>query len=145
MKNVIITIAILSTLGLFLRISQAGEEKGVIVIEMGESGQTVEFLMSSEEIAAANAENARFAAIRQAKLKKSEERKQVIEMGESGQVAAFPMNPEKIAAEDIENARFAAVRQARLKKPQKQVVTFELPESGIIIEFPVNSLENQHK
>ena len=71
MKNVIIIIAILSTIGILLRISQAAEEKRVIVIEMGESGQTAEFPMSPEEIAAENAENARFAAIQQAKLKKT--------------------------------------------------------------------------
>ena len=145
MKNVIIIIAILSTLGIFLRISQASEEKRVIVIEMGESGQTVEFPMSPEEIAAENAENAKFAAIRQAKLKKPEERKQVIEISESGQAVEFPMSPEEIAAEDAENARFAAIRQTKLKEPQRQVITSELAESGIIIEFPVNSSENQHK
>ena len=143
MKNVIIIIAILSTLGILLRISQAAEEKRVIVIEMGESGQTVEFPMSPEEITAEKAKNDRFAAIRQTKLKKPEERKQVIEMGESGQAVEFLMSPEEIAAEDAENARFAATREARLKKPQKQVVTSELAESGIIIEFPVNSSENR--
>ena len=145
MKNVIIIIAILSTLGIFLRISQASEEKRVIVIEMGESGQTVEFPMSPKEIAAENAENARLAALRQAKLKKPEERKQLIEMGESGQTVEFPMSLKEITAEDAENSRFAAIRQARLKEPQRQVVTFELAESGILIEFPVNSSENQNK
>ena len=145
MKNVIIIIAILSTLGTFLKISQAVEEKQVMVIEMGESGQTVEFPMSPEEVAADSSENARLAAIRQAKLKKPEERKRVIEMGESGQTVEFPMGPEEIASEDAANARLAAIRQAGLKKPRKQGATFELAESGALIEFPVNSSEDQHK
>jgi hypothetical protein len=145
MKNIIIIIAILSTFGILLRNSDAAEEKRVIVIEMGESGQIVEFPMSSEEISDEDAKNTRLVAIREAKLKKPEERKQIIEMGESGQFVEFQMSPEEIAAEDAENARLAAIREARLKKPQKQVVTFELAEIGIIIEFPVNYTENQHK
>jgi len=149
MKNVIIIITILSIPGIFLRISQAAEDKRVIAIEMGESGQTVEFPMSPEEIAAEKAENARLTTIRQAKLKKPEERKKVIEMGESGQTLEFPMSPEEIATEDADNARLVVLRKTRFNKSKKSVISFEMAESGIIIEFPVTAPEisekNQHR
>jgi hypothetical protein len=117
MKGINLIIAILLTLGISLETSTAIAAKRVKIFEMAESGQTIEFQMSPEEIASEDAEKARLTDIRQAKLKKPEERKQVIEMGESGQAVEFPMSPEEIAAEDAENARLAAIRQARLKKP----------------------------
>ena len=71
MKNVIITIAILSTLGILLRTSQAAAEKRVIIIEIGESGQTVKFPMSPAEIASEDAENTRLAVLKKSRSSKS--------------------------------------------------------------------------
>jgi hypothetical protein len=143
MKAVSIIIAILLTIGISLEANTAIAEKRVKIFEMAESGQTFEFPMSPEEIASENAENARLAVVRQAKLNKPKERKKVIEMGESGQTVEFPMSLEEIAAEDADNAKIAASRQASLTRPQKQTLTFEFAESGITIEFPVSSSENQ--
>ena len=143
MKGINLIIALLLTIGITSENSTAIAENRVKIIEMAESGQIFEFPMSPEEIASEDAENARLAVVRQAKLNKPKERKKVIEMGESGQTVEFPMSPEEIAFENAENAKIAASRQASLTKPQKQMLTFELAESGITIEFPANSSENQ--
>ena len=135
MKYRIILIISLLMIISFIAVSTALAEERVKVIEMGESGQTVEFPMTPKEIASEDAEFARLDAIRQANRNKPKERMQATEMGESGQIVEFPMSPEEIASENQENARLAAIRKAKLKNSQKHVVAFELAESGIVIEF----------
>ena len=117
----------------------------VKIIEMGESGYTVEFPMTPKEIASEDAEIAKLDAIRQANLKKPKVRMQSIAMGESGQIVEFPMSPEELASENEENARLNAIREARLKNQKKNMVTYELAESGIFIEFAVTSPETSQE
>ncbi len=74
MKSINLIIAILLTIGISLETSTAIAEKRVKIFEMAESGQTFEFPMSPEEIASENAENARLAVVRQAKLNKHKKR-----------------------------------------------------------------------
>ena len=136
MKNITIILGSILTIGLFIVSGSAIAEQRVKIFEMGESGQTVEFPMSSEEIAAEDAEKERLAALQEAKLKKPKKRMQIIEMGESGQTVEFHMTPEEIAVEDAENERLSEVREAKLEMPQKCMEEYELAESGIIIEFP---------
>ncbi len=118
-------------------LATAGEK--MKVYEMGESGQTVEFKMTAEEIAAENAENARLAAINADNRQKSITRFLVIEMGESGQNVSFPMSAEEIQRTVLKEAQEAAQRTAqqnmRANKPNVPVDECELCESGEIITF----------
>ena len=59
MRKVILTAISILAMVIIVSINTASAEKRHIVIEMGESGQTVSFPMTSEEIAAIDAENAR--------------------------------------------------------------------------------------
>jgi hypothetical protein len=128
MKNIIIILGSILTLGILIFNSSAIAEQRVKVFELAESG-------TPQEIAAEDAENDRLAALREAKLKKPKKRMQIFEMGESGQTVEFPMTPDAIAADDAENDRLTALQEAKQKKC---VAEFELAESGVIIEFPVD-------
>jgi hypothetical protein len=141
MKHIISFIGSILVFGIFFVFSPATAEERVKVLEMGESGQTIEFLMTPEEIAAENAEKKRLAAIREPKLKKPIKRVKIFEMGDSGQTVEFEMTPKEIAVEEAGKARLVAIREAKAKKPKKPVIGFELAESGVIIEFPVTSFE----
>ena len=68
MKIINLTISILLSIGMLLGTNSAKAEQRVKIFEMAESGQTIEFQMTPEEIASEDAENARLAGIRQAKL-----------------------------------------------------------------------------
>ena len=72
---------------------------------MGESGYAVSFKMTAEEIAALNAENARFAAIRAAGTKTATQSVVVFELAESGQVIEFPAAIPEIDLGDLVIAR----------------------------------------
>ena len=134
MKNMILITFILLVMGIFLTIDPVIAGDRFKVYELAESGVTIEFKMSPEEIAAEDAENARLAAIREANSNRSQERLNEIEMGEGGTIS-FPMSVEEIAAENSKNARRAAITEARSKKREDQVVTYELPDGGPLIEF----------
>ncbi len=109
------------------------------VYEMGESGQTVAFKMTAEEITAENAENARLAAINADNRQKSKTGFLVIEMGESGENISFPMSAEEIQRTALKEAQEAAQRTAqkniKANKPNVPVEECELCESGEIITF----------
>jgi O-acetyl-ADP-ribose deacetylase (regulator of RNase III) len=139
MKNIIVTAFTLLAMGMLLTINPAFAGDQVKIYEMAESGITIEFPMTPEEIAAEEAENATQAARRQAAKNNSRQRFKVYEMAESGQTISFPMTSEEIAAEDAENARRAAIRKSKSVEQKKQVVIFELAESGVAIEFPVET------
>ena len=55
MKTIIVSIVTIAVPAIFLTFNLAGAEDGVRVFEMGESGIAIEFPMTSEEIAAADA------------------------------------------------------------------------------------------
>jgi hypothetical protein len=139
MKHTIVTTIILLAVVIFINANLAFAENRVTVFEMAESGVTIEFPMTPEEIAAEDLKNARIAEIKEDDKQRPRARLKVIEMGESGQTVTFAMNAEEIASEDAEFARLAAIRAAKSRKSQNQVVKFELAESGIIIEFPEKS------
>ena len=111
------------------------------VYEMGESGQTVSFFMTVEEIAAEDTEKERLAAIREAKIQKPKQRRKIFEMGEGGHFVSFLMTTDEIAAEDAKIARFKARHDSKTSKEESKVITFELAESGEIIEFPLKGME----
>ena len=109
------------------------------VYEMGESGQTVEFKMTAEEVAAEYAEKARLVAINTDSHQKSNAGLVVIEMGESGESVSFPMSAEEIQRTVLKEAQEAAQRTAqkniKTNKPNVPVEECELCESGEIITF----------
>ena len=140
-KSILVMVmAVTLTAGL----ATAGEK--MKVYEMGESGQTVEFKMTAEEIVAENAEKARSAAINAANHQKSKTRLLVIEMGESGQIFSFPMSAEEIQRTALREAQEAAQRTAqqnmRANKPNVPVDECELCESGETITFVKTSSAN---
>jgi hypothetical protein len=135
MKNIILTTFAFLVMAIFLIIDPVIAGDRFKVFEMAESGAIIEFKMTPEEIAAENAENERWAAIREAHINSLKERLNVFEMGESGQTVSFPMTLEEIANEDAENVRMAAIRKAKSGEQKKQAVTYESGESGDLIEF----------
>ena len=135
-KKIMIAIVMAVVLAMSLASHPATAEDRYKVIEMGESGQTVEFKMTAEEIMA---ENARSAAINAANHQKSNSGLLVIEMGESGESVSFPMSAEEIQRTALRDAQEAAQRTARknmrANKPNVPVDECELCESGEIITF----------
>ena len=105
-KYIIILVSLLSLSFVFVVHTAVAEER-YKVYEMGETGQTVSFLMSADEIAAEDAESARQAAIRKANLQKATSRFKVFEMGEGGHTVALPMTAEEVATADAEQRRRA--------------------------------------
>ena len=139
MNYIITTILALLAMGIFFTANPTFAGDRVKVYEMAESGVTIEFPMTAEEIAAEDAENAKKAARKQAAKNNSPQKFKVYQMAESGQTFSFPMTAEEIAAEDAETAKRTAIRKAKSEEQKKQVVIFELAESGIEIEFPVET------
>ena len=139
MKNIIVATFTLLVIGMFLAIHPAFAGDRVKVFEMAESGITIEFPMTPDEIAAEDAERAKQVALKEAAEKNSRQRFNVYEMAESGQTILFPMTPEEIAAENAENVNLVAINKRKSEEQGKQVVIFELAESGEIIEFPVKT------
>jgi len=102
MKNIVVTAFALMSMGIFFTINPAFAGDRVKAYEMAESGITIEFPMTPEEIAAEDAENDRRAAIR--KSKSVEQKKQVVifELAESGVIIEFPVETSgKFVLEDI--------------------------------------------
>ncbi|MDX1707862.1 MAG: hypothetical protein R3274_04635 [Desulfobacterales bacterium] len=144
MKNVILATFTLLVMGIFLSIDPVIAGVRYKVYELAESGMTIEFKKSPEEIAADDVENARRAAIREADNNRPQERLNIFEMGESGQTVSFPKTVEEIATEDNENVRLAAIRKAKSEEQKKQAVIYELGEGGDLIEFPVKTHDSSN-
>ena len=139
MKNIVAATFTILAIGLYFTIHPVFAGDRVKVYEMAESGITIEFKMTAEEIAVEDAMYARLAMHNEANNKNPHKRVKLYEMGESKQFVSFPMTPEEIAAEDAENERLAAIRKTKTKEQKKQVVTYELAESGILVTFPVKT------
>ena len=138
-KTILTAISILAMVVIVSLNTAAAEEKR-IVIEMGESGQTVSFPMTSEEIAAADADKSKLVQGGALNPQKTAPRFKTIEMGETGQIVSFLMTPEEIATEDDEKSRFAGNR--KLSSDYGRLITvFEMAESGMLIEFPQRDVE----
>ncbi len=97
MKNIIVILGSILVLGIFIINSSAIAEQRVKVFELAGSGQTIEFLMTPQEIAAEDAENDRLAALREAKLKKPKKRVVEFELAESGIIIEFPVDIDEIS------------------------------------------------
>ena len=137
-KIILITFTILAV-GLLYTINPLFAADRVKVYETGESGGTIEFKMTAEEIAAEDRANAKLAAIEEARGNKPVKRVKAIEMGESGTGVLFPMTAAEIAAEDAESAKLTAIRKTRSTGSKRHVVRHEIAESGDYIEFPVTT------
>ena len=140
MKNINTITTSFLVLTIFITVTTVASAERVTVFELAESGETIMFPMTAEEIAAEDAEKARFDSALESKVTKPEERFHVFEMAESGQTISFPKSAEEIATEDVENAK-SKVSASKMNKPQKRVIQFELSESGEMIEFPVIEIE----
>ena len=136
MKNIILNIVAISVPAIFLIFNSAGAEERVRVFEMGEGGFTVEFPMTSEEIAAADTAYGKIIAASKKSVGNLSNRVKVFEMGESGYTVEFRMSAAEIAAANAENARLAALRSTNPAAAPDNKVRFELAESGHIFEFP---------
>jgi len=139
MKNIIVTAFTVLVIGMFWTSNPVFAGDRVKVYEMAESGTTIEFKMTPEEIAAEDAKKLKLTTLKEANNNKPQNRVKEFEMGESGQIVTFSMTVAEIAAEDTENERLSTVRNSKSKKLKKHVITYELAESGISIEFPVET------
>ena len=135
MRKVILTAISIMAMVIIVSINIASAEKRHIVYEMGESGQTVSFPMTPEEIAAVDADNARLVQGGALKSQKTAPRFKTIEMGEGGQIVSFLMTPEEMTAEDAEKRRLSEIRR-KSSVDDRQTVAYETAESGMLIEFP---------
>ena len=135
-KKLMITIVMVFVLAMSLASHPATAEERWKVFEMGESGQTVAFKLTAEEI---TAEKARLAAINADNHQKSKVRLLVIEMGESGENVSFPISAEEIQKTALREAQETAKRTAqkniKANKRNVPVEGCELCESGQIINF----------
>jgi len=121
------------TVGLLVNPIVAAERQKVY--EMGESGQTVSFVTTEEEIAIEDTEKEKIATTRGSKDDKQKLRRKVFEMGESSHIVSFPITADEIAAEDAKIARLKARPDSKASKAVNEVIVFELAESGETIEF----------
>jgi hypothetical protein len=109
--------------------------------ELAESGITIEFQMTAEEIAVEEEENSRLATLSVANGNDGLKIAEVFEMGESGQSLSFPLTAEEVAAEDLKDAGSAILRKVDSGQPKDRVIVFELTESGQVIGFQVKSTD----
>ena len=105
MRKVTLTSISILAMVIIVSIYTASAEEKHIVIEMGESGQTVSFPMTTEEIPTVAADSARMAKGGVLKSQKTARRFKTIEMGEGGQTVSFLMTSEEITAEYAEKRR----------------------------------------
>ena len=134
MRKVILTAISILTLVSIVSINTALAEKKHIVIEMGESGQTVSFPMTAEEIASIDAENARQVKSVALNSQKTAPKFKIIEKGEGGQIVSFLITREKMVAEDADKRRLAEIRRKSYGNGRK-TIAYEIAESGMLIEF----------
>jgi len=141
MKNIISHIIAITFPAIFFTLNTAGAGDRVRVFEMGESGITIEFPMTPDEITAEDTAYGQIMAASQKSISDTNINLKVFEMGEGGHTVAFPMTAEEITAANAENARLAAIKAARAAAPPEPVVRFELAESGHLIDFPETKIE----
>ncbi len=131
-KIILTTISILSLM-IMVTISSAVAEEKYTIIEMGEGGYTVSFPMTSEEIAALEADNERLMKIGALISETVTQSLITIEMGESGQTASFPVTAKETGAEGPAIIRFSDNREESNSDERRSV--YEMAESGELIEF----------
>jgi hypothetical protein len=139
MKNIILNIIAIVVPAVFFIINTAGAGDRVKVFEMGEGGFTIEFPMTSDEIAAADTAYHRVIDASKKSVGNLSNRVKVFEMGEGGYTVEFRMTAAEITAVNAENARLAAVKSATPVAPPENEARYELAESGHVIDFPAAS------
>ena len=140
MKSIILNIMAIAVPAVLLTFNPAGAGERVRVFEMGEGGFTIEFPMTSEEIAAADDAYNKIIATSNKSVGNVGIPLKVFEMGESGHTVEFRMTAVEITAVNAENARLAAIKSARTGPGRPAGVKYELAESGHIIEFQAESI-----
>lgn len=143
MKNITVNILAIIASTIIFTFNTASAGEWVHVIEMGESGITVEFPMTPAEITAEKTKRDNLAANRRPDGAASKKNLKIFKMGEGGHRVVFPMTAAEITAENTENERLAAIRSAGPLKSKKPVVIFEMAESGHFIEFPLIIPDNK--
>ena len=137
MKNISTKKFVIAGLATLFTVGTASAADRIKIFKMAESGITIEFPMTPEEIAADDAANSILKATGRMNVTKPNARVKVFEMGEGGHRVVFPMTAEEITAADAENARLAAIRAANAAKPKNRGEVLEMAESGDTIEFPL--------
>lgn len=99
MKNIIMISVNTLIIGLALFLSDAVAEQRMITFEMGESGQTVSFPMSAEEIIFADTVVAYANSLKTSGRTTRKKWVNRIELPETGQYLEFPMSDEEIKTE----------------------------------------------
>jgi len=140
MKKVILNTISIVAMVIIVSINTVSAEQRHIVIEMGESGQTISFPMTSEEAAAVDARKAGLVQGGTLNSQKTAPMYKTIEMGEGGQIVSFLMTPEEIAAEDVEKLRLSKIRR-KSSVDDRQTIVYEIAETGNLIEFPKRVVE----
>jgi len=143
MRTTTVNIFSIAALTLIFSFGTVSAGEWVKVIEMGESGVTIEFPMTPAEIAMVKASRASLSAIPEVARAAALKKLKIIEMGEGGHTVVYPMTAEEIIAANAENARLAAIQAARPQTPKQPVVGFEMAESGQFIAFPVPTSVNK--
>ena len=144
MKNtkIFTTTMIIWALALVFNLNTASAAEKLMVYEMGESGQTVSFPMTADEIAVADAENKNAAVLPEAVAGKTRAAVLIYEVGEGGHRITFPLTLTDSGSENMPGGkadyRAAGGSEAAvgIANSDKRVLTFEMAESGLLIEFP---------
>lgn len=140
MKKIMTIILNISVLTLLITSTTISAAEKVNVVELAESGITISFPVSAEDIATDSVTSARLNASRETIVARPAERLEIFEMAESGQTITFPLGAEDIARMDAETAK-SDISTMDKAKPFSPVVTFELSESGEVIEFSAPAIE----
>ena len=140
MRKVILTAISILAMVIIVSINTASAKDKYMVIEMGESAQTVSFPMTPKEVSTVAAENERQIKNELRNSQKVEPRFQTVEMGESGQIVSFRMTPEKMVSEDADKRRLAEIRRKSYGDNSK-TIAYEMAESGMLIEFPERAVK----
>lgn len=140
MKNISNIILSVLIVALLISVTTVAKAEWFKVFELAESGITITFPMTADEIAAEDAEKAKLNSAGKKNVTNPEESLHIFELAESGQTISFPMSAEEIAAKDAAMAK-SNVSAIRINKPHKRVIQFELAESGLVIEFPATEVE----
>jgi hypothetical protein len=142
MRKIILTAISILSLVIMVSTNSAAAEKRRLIFEMGESGQTVSFPMTSEEIADHEVDIEGLMQIGASISQTIAPRFITFEMGESGQAFSFPIASEDIKAENSNKPRISGIRK-KSTVDERQPVIYEMAESGVLIEFFKPTFKNQ--
>ena len=139
MRNKFLISVNILLIGLVLFLSDAAAEQRMVTFEMGESGQTVSFPMSLEEIALADAEAARAKVTKNTRSVQPKKWVNRIEQPESGNYIEFPMTDEEIqiAIKKAEQDKSDLNRRKSnaLNDREEQGEVFEMADGQTIIFY----------